>query len=202
MIKVTSSNVVELEGGRIGIGEQDFSCRAGSYKTYQVRLSQSAAKYLEEGDIIEVWDGRSELPYVECGGQIIKSSGERIQLKGSRYVGIDTGHPPHLGLKMIQSPQLTWETLESITLLKHEETKFVFVKKGLCPALGDLTLEEAQNSFQVWEGYKDHFTLNRNERCEVKYNDTTYYGWTQGYVWKQKKVVRLSDTNVVEIFNS
>jgi len=108
-IILTERNCQYLGGGRVAFGQQDFSCRGGSYSTYEVRLSARAAEYLSNGDTLRWWDGPSELPWVSCGGEILKRDGRRVQLTGSRDVGIDTGHPPHLGLKMKTRKGLVWD---------------------------------------------------------------------------------------------
>ena len=108
-IIVAADNFEIVHGGRMTLGRQEFGCRGGSYETYQVRLSASASAHVEVGDTINFWDGRSELPSIDCGGEIVKADGSRIQLDGCRDVGIDTGHPTHLGLKMQTRKGLTWE---------------------------------------------------------------------------------------------
>jgi hypothetical protein len=109
-ITVTAENRQPLQGGRVAFGRQNFSCRGGSYETYEVRLSAKAAALLEGGDELRWGDwGANELPYIRCRGEIIKSDGRRVQLHGSRDVGIDTGHPPHMGLVMQTRKGVTWE---------------------------------------------------------------------------------------------
>ena len=84
------------ESGAIEIGERRFPCRGGNRLTYEVRLSASAADSLEEGDTLRWWDWDSDCPTRLVNGEIRKKDGTTIPLEGTRDVGIDTGHPPHL----------------------------------------------------------------------------------------------------------
>jgi len=96
---VTADNRQPFPSGGVAFGEQDFSCRGGSRRTYEVFLAASAVAYLAEGDEVRWWDRGSDLPVISCAGEIVKPDGRRIQLVGCRDCGIDTGHPPNLRLK-------------------------------------------------------------------------------------------------------
>jgi hypothetical protein len=106
---VSFENCRQAEDGAVALGERLFQGRGGSYLTYQVKLSASAAQLLEEGDVIRWWDkGGNDLPSVSCGGEIAKPNGSCIQLRGGRDVGIDSGHPPHLTLAMKTRKGVRW----------------------------------------------------------------------------------------------
>ena len=187
---VTANNQVALEGGKVGYGSCTMSSRHGSYETYAVRLSSKAASMVELGDTLEYWRGKSDWCIVDCGGQIIKADGRRIQLTGSADLGIDTGHPPHLGLKMIQAPKLCWEAIESINVIKHCETGELFNGFGKCyPS----SLEHARQSYESFVA--PEVTLSANQKAEVTLYGNPMYGFQSGWWRVYKKVIKLVYTD-------
>jgi hypothetical protein len=189
---VTAINQTPLEGGKVGYGKVTMSSRHGSYETYAVRLSGKTASMVEIGDTLEYWRGKSDWCVVECGGQIIKSDGKKIQLTGSADIGIDTGHPPHLGLKMIQAPKMEWEVVDYSSILDvivYLPTGEVFYQDGMCfPS----SIEEARvrrNKFVEPE-------INFPYKGEYTWRGNPLYGFQSGYFCTLKKVIRLRDTDI------
>lgn len=190
---VTAKNQVALEGGKVGYGSCNFFCRGGSYQTYAVRLSSKAASMVAEGDILEYWKGRTDGCYCEAGGQIIKTDGRKIQLTGSADNGIDTGHPPHLGLKMVQVPKLCWEVVDSyfsIDVIKHIETGEVFSSEYRCyPS----SIEHARKSYEPF--VPPQVELSANQKAEFTWYGNPMYGFQSGWWRRLKKVIKLVDTD-------
>ena len=98
-----------LEGGKVGYGSCIVWTKYGEMKMYEIRLSAKAASMVSEGDTIEWGRGQSYGPVQDCTGQIIKKNGQKIQLTGYADIGVGTGHPPYLGLKMEKTHRLVEE---------------------------------------------------------------------------------------------
>ena len=190
---VTADNQVALEGGKVGYGTCTMGSRSGSYETYAVRLSSKAASLVEIGDTIEYWRGKSDWCIQDAGGQIIKADGRKIQITGSADNGIDTGHPPHLGLKMIQAPKLCWEAIDSsfsINVIKHIETGEVFYSGGKCyPS----SIEHARKSYEAF--YSPEIKLTATQKAEFTWYGNPMYGFQSGWWRSLKKVIKLVDTD-------
>lgn len=190
---VTVENTTVLEGGKVGYGSTNFSCRGGSYQTYAVRLSAKAASLVELGDTIEYWRGKTDWCTVECSGQIIKANGKKIQLYGYADNGIDTGHSPHLGLKMIQAPKLAWEPESSLSInvIQFHGTGEVFLSEGRCfPS----SIEHARSSYKTFVA---PIELAANQKAELTLYGNPMYGFQSGWWRLLKKVVRMRDTDKV-----
>lgn len=197
---ITADNQQVLEGGRIGYGRDRYTCRGGGYESYQVRLSAAAAAWAEVGDILRWWrTGPSDMAYQACGGEIVKADGRRIQLKGSMDLGIDTGHPPHLGLKMQQVTKPVWEPIWETqrSLLRHEASGVLFVKKLTCPPLGGLTIAQAREELELFQlpeipkGQQPHW------RWEDPYQGCE--SWREGYFSVQHRIIKEVDSDRPEI---
>lgn len=186
---VTADNQRLLDGGKVGYGTYTMSSRHGSYETYAVRLSSKAAAFVEIGDTIEYWKGATDWCVVDCGGQIIKADGRRIQLTGSADNGIDTGHPPHLGLKMVQAPKLCWEAIESINVIQHCETGELFNGGRCYPS----SIEHARKSYEPFVA--PEITLSANQKTEVTLYGNPMYGFQSGWWRVYKKVIKMSSTD-------
>lgn len=186
---VTADNQVTLEGGKIGYGTCTMGSRSGSYETYAVRLSSKAASLVEIGDTIEYWRGATDWSSVECSGQIIKVDGRKIQLTGWGDNGIDTGHPPHLGLKMVQAPKLCWEAIESINVIQHCETGELFNGGRCYPS----SIEHARQSYELFVA--PEITLSANQKAEVTLYGNPMYGFQSGWWRVYKKVIKMSSTD-------
>ena len=187
---VNANNQVALEGGKVGYGSCTMYCRGGSYETYAVRLSSKAAGFVEIGDTIEYWKGATDWCVVDCNGQIIKADGRKIQLTGSADNGIDTGHPPHLGLEMIQAPKLCWEATESLNVIQHCESGEVFLSGGRCyPS----SIEHARQSYEAF--YSPEVKLTATQKAEFTWYGNPMYGFQSGWWRSLKKVIKLVDTD-------
>jgi hypothetical protein len=191
---VTKENRQPLEGGRVSFGEQYFSCRGGSYRTYEVRLSAKAAAYLEDGDELRWWDGPSELPYIACGGEIIKADGRRIQLRGSRDVGIDTGHPPRLTLKMRSRRGVTWEwdgkggrSYQAVKAPWGTWYKFDHCPPGIWGVKSHEEFMTWATNAQVFDGKTEYISSNRRLHLVTRPKDQE--GWISGSLTPQIKVI-------------
>lgn len=192
---VVACNRLPLTGGRVAFGEQDFSCRGGSYRTYEVRLSARAAQYLEDNDELRWWDGPSELPYISCGGEIVKSDGRRFQLKGSRDVGIDTGHPPQLTLKMKTRKGVTWEwdgTAERTSWSVVRAPWGTWYRFTDCPP--GLWGVKSHEQFMRWAANVEVFSgeteyLSSNKRLKLTVRPEDQQGWVSGSLTPQVKKI-------------
>lgn len=202
---VTAENRQPLEGGRIAFGQQNFSCRGGSYKAYEVRLSAKAAAYLENGDTLRWWDDSSELPYIECGGEIIKPDGRRIQLRGGRDVGIDTGHPPHLTLRMKTKKAVTWKwdanaerTSWSVVRAPWGTWyKFTHCPPGMWGVKSHKEFMQWAFDAEVFDGKTQYLAPNRRLNLTVRPEDQQ--GWISGTLTPQVKVIGDVTTEEPEI---
>ena len=106
---VTTENQQQLEGGKVGYGSCTVWTKYGETSLYEIRLSAKAASMVSEGDTIEWWRGQHDGPVQDCTGQIVKKNGQKIQLTGYADIGVGTGHPPYLGLKMEKAHRLVCE---------------------------------------------------------------------------------------------
>lgn len=186
---VTANNQTILEGGKVGYGSCTMGSRSGDYETYAVRLSSKAASLVELGDTLEYWKGKTDWCIQDAGGQIIKSDGRKIQLTGSADLGIDTGHPPHLGLLMIQAPKLCWEVTDSITVIQHCESGELF-KGGRCyPS----NITHARKSYEAFVA--PEIILSANQKAEIKVYGSPSYGFQSAWWQVSKKVIKLVDTD-------
>lgn len=187
---VTADNQVALEGGKVGYGSCTMSSRHGSYETYAVRLSSKAVTLVELGDTLEYWKGKTDWCIQDAGGQIIKSDGRKIQLTGSADLGIDTGHPPHLGLLMVQAPTLCWEATESLNVIQHCESGEVFLSGGRCyPS----SIEHARQSYEAF--YAPEVKLSTKQKAEFTWYGNPMYGFQSGWWRVCKKVIKLGNTD-------
>lgn len=170
----------------------------GSYD-YQVRLSPKAANLCQPGDQIRVWDaGQSEFAYVPCEGEIIKPSGWRIQLRGSRDIGIHTGHPPHMSLKMQQTLKVCWEyerTARAFVRHKSSGREYKYKTDGLSPCLGDLSLEWLEKHGSPVDPLPP-LPPGRSYRAYVL---TDYGDWEEIRIVVDRKIITMTDTDRVEI---
>ena len=193
---VTAENSRVLDGGKVGYGTCTMGSRSGNYETYAVRLSSKAASLVKIGDTLEYWKGKTDWCIQDAGGQIIKSDGRRIQLTGSADLGIDTGHPPHLGLLMIEAPKLCWESDPYTTLhiIQHCESGEVFLSGGRCyPS----NLEHARQSYEAF--IAPEVELTANQKAEVTLYGNPMYGFQSGWWQVCKKVIKMRPTDKVVI---
>ena len=191
---VTAHNQELLEGGKVGYGTSTVWTRYGASTTYEVRLSAKAASMVEDGDTIEWWRGQNYGPVQDCAGQIIKPDNRRIQLTGSADLGIHTGHPPHLGLKMKQACKLVWEYDSKLgysqLLVEHLPTKERFVLDGKCfPS----TIEEARTKYTSFKVPK--LNLGKNQMYVFKSIGKPLYEFQQLHCSVVKKTIALVDTD-------
>lgn len=206
---IVSADNQRLLGERIGYGSQEFPGRGRSYETYQIRLSAKAAILVEVGDIIRFWDcGQSDWTYQECDGEIIKADGRRIQLQGSRDLGIDTGHPPHLGLKMSQRLELSWEYVEGQNvkfpkLAEYIPTGEIFDIAGMtgnfATHLQNRGIEYVRENYPSWDLYAvitncNHPTNIRLSK-RVSFDPVHSPNWQQVFFYWEKKKLILKDTD-------
>lgn len=92
-----------INEGSLEIGRISFPGRQAKGETFQVKLKKAVVPFVEVGDVLTYGDtGASEWTYQECYGILAKKDGRKVHLTGSRDLGIDTGHPPVLGLKYEQ----------------------------------------------------------------------------------------------------
>lgn len=206
LILVTQDNQIRLEGDRIGYGNTWFHGRNKGWETYKVRLSANATKWVEIDDTIEWRDcGSSDGCHQGCGGEIIKhNSKARIQLTGSRDLGIDTGHSPHLGLKMIQK----WKCDYDFCYQNHLPSLPYSV--AVSPSGKEFALWATDNLSDMImiskiEIEREEFHFNKlvareNNWHLIKYNHQTYPGgWSTYNLGWVKKVIKLRDTDKVLI---
>lgn len=187
---VTADNSRVLDGNKVGYGTCTMSSRHGNYETYAVRLSSKAASMVELGDTIEFHRGATDWCSVDCSGQIIKSDGRRIQLTGSADNGIDTGHPPNLGVLMVEAPKLCWEATESINVIQHCESGELFLSGGRCyPS----SLEHAKQSYEAFVA--PEVKLSATQKAEVTLYGNPMYGFQSGWWRVYKKVIKMRSTD-------
>lgn len=206
-ITVTSKTFRKSFPDGIGIGEQNFSRRGGSYQTYQVFLATEAASYLEDEDRIRWWDrGTDCLPVIPCAGEIVKPDGRRVQLVGNRDCGIDTGHPPHLKLKTKTVKGLVWETdWQSATPVRkvfHAPWGAWYTCESLTPpGLWGIT---SHDEFVKWASDVREFDgksieLPDRRRLFLQLEKPDARGWTCGLLVPQKQAIGDIPTNEPEI---
>lgn len=192
---VTAETPRSAEKGMIELGEKTVSRRGKNYRTYEVRLSSTAAKIVENGDVINWWDSSSDLPCIELEGEIIKKN-KRYQLKGYRDVGIDSGHPPHLSLKMKTRKEITW-ILDEGEVFNVVRAPWGSWYKMPCqpPGIWGIKSHEelmAWTSAEQFDG-KDR-VLSKNKRLKVVTEPEDSRGWISGYLLPQKRAVRNAPT--------
>jgi len=194
-IVVSSENRQPLEGGRVAFGQQQVSCRSGICETYEVRLSANAAALLENGDELQWWDEASDLPTILCKGEIAKLDGRRIQLRGSRDVGIDTGHPPQLTLDMKTRKGVTWQWDSSAERTSWSVARApwgTWYKFTHCPS--GMWGVKSHEEFMSWATDAEVFdgktqNLSKNRRLKLTVHPEDKQGWISGSLTPQVKTV-------------
>lgn len=193
-ITVTSKNCRRLESGRVAIGARQFSGRGGSYETYEIRLSAKAAAYLGEGDTVDWWDCDNVLPCIRCKGEIIKPDGRRIQLNGCRDVGIDTGHPPHMGLTMKTRTGVVWSPDGYSAQIYRAPWGTWYRCDSTPPGLWGVTSHEqfmgwAYDAKMIQEVCHGETKTTENKRLRVSLKETDSHGWVEGRLIPEVKTI-------------
>jgi len=198
------TQIFHLEGGRMGLGKIFFPGRQSRGETYQVRLSPRASAMLALGDKLEWWDTDSScLPAIDCAGTITKLDGRVYHLIGSRDAGIDTGHPPHLGLRMVQEWKVCWEA--DADGFKHHKVAYSpwgvwyrYDSYRFPPLEGIHSHEQMlMKGAEAFSGDELIYLDNGSRyRLDIKYHGNPSQGWKwqTGWLWKEKKVIKMCDT--------
>jgi hypothetical protein len=107
------SEATRLEGGRVGFGDRCGPKIQGDYLwPYTIRLSEKAARYVENGDKIIWWCNSSKIPGIyDTRGVILKvKTGDLIALKDSLW---DNSAPPKMTLQMKQEMGIDWVEIDA-----------------------------------------------------------------------------------------
>ncbi len=129
-IIVNPENSRVNEKGSLEIGRISFPGRQAKGETFQVKLKKAVVPFVGMGDILIYGDtGASEWTYQECYGILAKEDGRKIHLTGSRDLGIDTGHPPVLGLKYEQKFSAVFYNSMNKTVIEKVDTPYPLITR-------------------------------------------------------------------------
>lgn len=190
--------------GAAEVGSQEWRGRRGSFQTYEVRLRPAVVRvaYPEPGDTVRYHRLDGDLPCYLVGGELQKSDGRRFQLIGSADVGIDTGHPPNLGLQYVQVWCCAWEDAFShhFPIVRELSSGKIFhcLRER---SLGDLSRADLGEELDL----ATFPPLPLGERWEIvwdekiPYGSSTmedHYGFHVGKVRRQVKRIDKRDTGI------
>jgi hypothetical protein len=207
LIVTPESREASPSGGTC-FGTSRMSGRGRSYETYGVYLSAKAAALVEDGDTLSWGDyGRSDWTYQGSCGRIKKPSGQNICLIGSRDLGIDTGHPPHLRLEYEQTWKIEWEpTIQSHPgfVIQYKTTEEMFLIKQLERLYEAKTVESAVSQ---WGATPFDLSMLPKLVAPLKWvpqtRGTESDEWYAPLVFTQSKpVLRRADSDVVRIVSA
>jgi hypothetical protein len=136
------------------------------------------------GDTIIFHKGASDGCAVDCYGEILKQSGEVFSLLGDADNGIDTGHPPHMYLKMIQKWErgFSWVSdPREVNVLVHRESQRAFFmdRRKMRPAFGDLSPERASEFATEFTGEVPLPPLEGKLAWRKNILSENSYGWDE-----------------------
>jgi hypothetical protein len=201
MIVLTADNHEFTENGALVIGESTMGSRRGVIRTYAARLGAKSASHLDPqpGDSISWHRCDGDLPCCGLKGEFVKADGRRFQLAGTEDVGIDTGHPPCLGLKYVQKWGVEWGYVNyaEIRIVLHCASGRVFADiPGI--ALGDLSLSRLDRG-EVDLDRLPELPLGERWRISWEEDPSSFfehrYGWRRGCVHRERKVIKKIDTD-------